>query len=629
MFTPVRMCHVSLLVVSEQAPKTALSLAGMGVFEPQVESTDDKALPEVPAREYHRLVSHASLQLQKILDHFQLEAPPAVAHATPPDTETVAGIDKELGGIWLTCSERDEQFRCNQEQRRHLHLLAASLDTFSALDIDLALLHREHHFLDLRVGTLPPGNCQRLGDALGLAGYHLTVFQRTEDYINVMLVGPREHADQIRPALDSAGWQKLPVPEELSGHPDEVRKDMRRQLAALDKAHAEVEQQRQQEAERLRPRLLAISRTLQLARPYARLADALRGRGGLARVSGWVPEEAVEKLRQQLSKELQQAVFLEVRRPLPQERAQVPSAVHHARWLTPFVTLVSNYGVPRYGEFDPTLLFALSYVAMFGMMFGDIGHGLSIIAAAPLLRRRMPRAIPFVVLCGLSAAVFGWVYGSIFGYEHVITPLWQSPLSDPTLMLEVALLAGIGFILLSTGLSIRNHLAEGNWQNALLPGNGLAGLILYLSLLWLAWASIQHQRLWPALSLLCLSLLTVMAYSAWENRQAGIAERVLILVVEAFETVMNYVSGTLSYLRLAAFSLNHVALAIAVFTLADMLDTTGHLLTVILGNLFILILEGAIVMIQVLRLEYYEGFSRFYRGDGREFRPLRLGGNAS
>ena len=87
---------------------------------------------------------------------------------------------------------------------------------------------------------------------------------------------------------------------------------------------------------------------------------------------------------------------------------------------------------------------------------------------------------------------------------------------------------------------------------------------------------------------------------------------------------MNYVSGTLSYLRLAAFSLNHVALAIAVFTLANMLETTGYIVTVILGNVFILVLEGAIVMIQALRLEYYEGFSRFYRGDGREFQPLRL-----
>ena len=88
---------------------------------------------------------------------------------------------------------------------------------------------------------------------------------------------------------------------------------------------------------------------------------------------------------------------------------------------------------------------------------------------------------------------------------------------------------------------------------------------------------------------------------------------------------MSYISNTLSFLRLAAFSLNHVALSIAIFTIASMLQSTGYWVTVVLGNLFILGLEGAIVGIQTLRLEYYEGFSRFFDGDGRVFRPLTLG----
>jgi V/A-type H+-transporting ATPase subunit I len=73
----------------------------------------------------------------------------------------------------------------------------------------------------------------------------------------------------------------------------------------------------------------------------------------------------------------------------------------------------------------------------------------------------------------------------------------------------------------------------------------------------------------------------------------------------------------------AAFSLNHVAQFLAVFTIANMMGTAGHWLTVIIGNVFVLVLEGAIVAIQILRLEYYEGFSRFFSGDGREFRPLK------
>ncbi len=74
-------------------------------------------------------------------------------------------------------------------------------------------------------------------------------------------------------------------------------------------------------------------------------------------------------------------------------------------------------------------------------------------------------------------------------------------------------------------------------------------------------------------------------------------ERLLVVIIEGFETFMNYISNTLSFLRVAAFGLNHVALAIAVFALADMLGATGHWITVVLGNLFILVLEGAIVVI--------------------------------
>jgi V/A-type H+-transporting ATPase subunit I len=114
-----------------------------------------------------------------------------------------------------------------------------------------------------------------------------------------------------------------------------------------------------------------------------------------------------------------------------------------------------------------------------------------------------------------------------------------------------------------------------------------------------------------------------MAYK-WREVDAPLGERILVVFIETLETITGYVSNTLSFLRVAAFSLNHVALAIAVFTLAEMMDVTGHWITIVLGNIFILVLEGGIVTIQTLRLEYYEGFSRFFFGDGREFEPLKL-----
>lgn len=261
---------------------------------------------------------------------------------------------------------------------------------------------------------------------------------------------------------------------------------------------------------------------------------------------------------------------------------------------------------------------------MFGMMFGDIGHGLVIMLAAWLGRKKLKSFTPFVICAGLSTSLFGLLYGSLFGYEHLVPSLWLSPLTDPLYMLRMALFWGIGFIVIISLLSIHNRLVFGEISHALFDTNGVASITLYLSVLAGLFNLYQTGSfgLLPA-TLSLITLFTLLGFKLTES-PAPVVERMLVAVIETFETLTGYIANTLSFLRVAAFSLNHVALAIAVFTLADMLEGAGHWLMVIGGNLFILILEGAIVTIQALRLEYYEGFSRFYSGDGKEFKPLTL-----
>ena len=127
----------------------------------------------------------------------------------------------------------------------------------------------------------------------------------------------------------------------------------------------------------------------------------------------------------------------------------------------------------------------------------------------------------------------------------------------------------------------------------------------------------------PAGVLAGLGIVTIAAFK-WHEAKAGLGERILVTAIETLETGINLFANTLSFMRVAAFSLNHVALALAIFTLANGLGTAGHWLTIVLGNIVIIVLEGGIVAIQALRLMYYEGFSRFFSGDGTEFVPLRL-----
>jgi V/A-type H+-transporting ATPase subunit I len=292
----------------------------------------------------------------------------------------------------------------------------------------------------------------------------------------------------------------------------------------------------------------------------------------------------------------------------------------------PFVPLVKSYGVPRYGEFDPTLPFALTYLLLFGAMFGDIGHGAVILVLAAAFFRKLGKMAWIGIAAGAVSMLFGLLYGSIFGYEDVIEPVWLSPLHNPIHVLTVAVAFGVGFIVLTLLVNARNKFTEGHVEEALFDSTGLAGLLFYLGAVGGIVSMAGGADIATPSWMLAIIGITIVAVYKWVETKAGLGERVLVTAIETLETGINLFANTLSFMRVAAFSLNHVALALAVFTLANGLDTAGHWLTITLGNVVIIVLEGGIVAIQALRLMYYEGFSRFFSGDGTEFVPLKLAG---
>jgi V/A-type H+-transporting ATPase subunit I len=630
MFRPLPMLRIELSLLKQDAPQAALLLADSGSFDPEFNEIPPELLPELPGEAYQQHYADSRTHLDKILSHYGLAAPPEV---TAP-LQTVSPQQLVETGDWLRrawdkCSADQERMRGLQEEYRRTAQLMRALEQFMDVSIDLSRLQNRSALLDVRVGTLPRGNITRFEEALGLAGYVALPFFSSEEQVHLIIAGTGGQSAVIERVLQAAGWRAMEVPAEFHGKPDAVRRELGERMARLQARQAEEETQRRAEPgqAQLRERLLDAAQLLARAAPYAELAALMRGRGSLATVSGWVPRDWLPRLRALLAQNLGDRYVLHAREPRSDERLQVPSLIRHHRWLQPFARLVLNYGVPRYGEIDPTLLFAVSFVLMFGMMFGDVGQGALIALAGLLLHRRRYRFAPLAVAVGASSTLFGLLYGSVFGYEHLLPALWMSPLSDPMLMLGVALGWGVGFILLATLLTIRNRIAEGRWRDALLDSHGAAGLLLYAGLLAAAWRYASAGVLDGITVLTLGTALAAMFFHAWQhNSGSAFAERLLIVLMEGFESVMSYISNTLSFLRLAAFSLNHVALSIAVFTVANMLHTSGYWATVVLGNLFILLLEGAIVAIQTLRLEYYEGFSRFFGGDGRAFRPLALGG---
>ncbi len=93
---------------------------------------------------------------------------------------------------------------------------------------------------------------------------------------------------------------------------------------------------------------------------------------------------------------------------------------------------------------------------------------------------------------------------------------------------------------------------------------------------------------------------------------------------DLFETVLSFLSSTVSFVRVGAFALSHAGLSLAVWTLVNMMKGAGGIIVIILGNALTIGLEGLIVGIQCMRLEYYEMFGRFYAGEGSEFKPIKV-----
>ncbi len=629
MFRPMPMQRIALFVLREDAPAAAVVLATRGTFNPEIDEAPAQ-LAELPGERFHELYRIARGHLDKILAHCPVSLDTQVRQVRLPSEAELERLGTWLRTVWVQCSNCQESLRRAEDEQRYVAQLMKMLDRFAALDIDFGLLSRSKRFLDVQIGMVPSDNVIRLREAVALAGYVLAPLQDAQGLKHVVIAGPKGREAEVRAVLRSADWRAARMPAELNEDPQKARRQLLehqdRMIAEADTRCRQVETMQRE----FHDRLVEAVHVLSVAAPYAGLGQALCGRGGLTQIGGWVPGAELRGLRGALQDRLGQRFVLSARDPRPDEFARVPSLMRHHWLVRPFALLVRNYGVPRYGEIDPTLLFAATFILMFGMMFGDIGNGFVIAAAGMLGSRRLHGFAPFVVAAGLVSAGFGWLYGSVFGFEQLVHPLWISPLADPVRMLIMALYWGIGFILLADVLTICNRIMDQRYLDALLGGRGVAGMLFFLAVV----DGVRRRYLgggpggteWAVAA----SALALMFGFHWYRYAGQAGERILVALSEVLEDAIGYFSNTLSFLRVAAFGLNHVALAVAVFALASMTQTSaGHWITIVLGNVFIVIFEGAIVAIQALRLEYYEGFSRYFGGNGREFRPLTLGAGAA
>lgn len=634
MFRPERMQRVSLWLVRGDAPAAALALAESGAFNADAGDRFRIELPDLDEHRYREIFFEAKNRLDKLLEARPGSAadppPSAASPGQPVPASELAALARRLGELWAVAFAADEAIQALAAESARIDRQLDTLARFADFDLDLGRLSAEHRFLDVRLGTVPTANVGRLRDALSLTGTLLSSFAAGEGSEHCVLVGPGGRQQEIDSLLGTAGWRKVELPAELLTHPRAARRQLDEKRAALAAAMAEKQGAADAQRALWADELAAAECRLAAAAPYAEtVGNALRVRGGLAMIAGWVPTREVERVRQLLHTRLPHSFLLEARAPEALEQPAVPTLVRHPALLRGFAALVRTYGVPGYGEIDPTLFFALSFVLMFGMMFGDVGQGALIAAAGFAVRGRIRAARTLLVACGLAAVAFGFVYGTVFGSEHLLAPLWQSPLRDPLRILVLAVGWGIGFLLVASLLRAWNLQQQRGWRAALGDRGGIAGIVLYLGLVGAVAGWLGHGPP-PVLSLFVAAAGALVALVHAYGEQTGSrGERFVVALMETGEAAIGYFTNTLSFMRVGAFSLNHVALMLVVFAVARQLDGLAHVLALIAGNALIIVVEGAIVAIQALRLEYYEGFSRYFSAGGRPFHALAVGGKVA
>jgi len=346
---------------------------------------------------------------------------------------------------------------------------------------------------------------------------------------------------------------------------------------------------------------------------------------------GWAPTARLEELSGRLAEA--GAGVVELPRPA---WVDPPTVFRPAAVERPFRPLVRTYGTPRYWDVDPTRFTAASFIVMFGMMFGDLGHGLVLALLGLWLRRRREGRLAevrdlwvIVFACGLAGACFGVLYGEAFGPTGLVPRLWLDPVDDPIPLFLLALAIGGLLLTISYLIGIANRWRENGLARALLDQSGVAGLMILIG--GAIFAGGYYWQLRPVEivgGVICVVGIVLVGAGLVLQAPTG-AAAVIQVGIELVDAVTRLASNFISFARLAAFGLMHAALGAVVFAAASALwgGVLGGLAAVtvfLLGNVIAFSLEALVTGVQALRLEYYELFSRIFSGEGHAFAPWSM-----
>jgi V/A-type H+-transporting ATPase subunit I len=599
----------------------------------------------------------------------ELPAEPEADSVLPGETEEVLA-DKLCAAIDLL---KERELAVRQEKQRVEETLGEA-KAFSNLNAPFADLD-QLSYLTLRVGRLDPRTQPELKKRLGERAAIIPLEGEGKGN-RILAASSRKGRFALDSELKNLAFEPIAIPKDYQGIPGELFRGLERRLDSVVKDLEKIIDEKNRMRDENRMTLRRLGSSLLMALAAEQLKSRLVSTSSIYLLSGWIPSDVIPKVAADFSKISGGRTAIRIYAPdeIPEVRnggEKVPVSLKHGEFVRGFEGMVSSYGTPVYGSIDPTPLVAVFFTVLFGIMFGDLGQGFVLLLAGLLTGKYGPRALakfknfssPLIAV-GIASMVMGLLTGEIFTSENLLTapvraltaaltgspmdriltivPLAEKGGSVKKLFYFFGFTVGIGVILNSLGLLINiiNCCIMKKYERAFFAKTGLAGLLLFWYAIFIALRCIFGGRFerFDFAGLLIPVVCIFFGPLIWRciARERPILEHGLMTFimegfVEIMETASGYISNTVSFLRVGAFALSHGILAYIVFRFTEELANTGSptgsisaMMVLVFGNAVVIVLEGMIVAIQVVRLQYYEFFSKFFTETGIEFSPFRF-----
>lgn len=465
-----------------------------------------------------------------------------------------------------------------------------------------------------------------------------------KDSETIMIFTPKIYQEDTKYFLRSLSFEKIELPN-LDISFKEMIDVKKKELEDLEKQYQDIKKEKENFKQMYMQDLLSFYYRYKIIEKIEQLENHMVQSKNFVILSGFIPNSKVDEIRRIVENTASDALIYFNEDTQISSKFKIPTKLKNNFIIKPFEELVNMYSIPNYKEADPTPFFAITYMLLFGMMFGDVGQGLVMAITGYIMSKKIGSLAKIIQRIGISSTIFGFLYGSIFGIEEILPAILIRPMEDINTILISTITLGIIMMIIAYFIGFYNLKSRNEMLDLYFDKNGISGFVFYMAfLILLLNMTVLPNYIDENLSSLIkiIGIFAIIISSSlmfikpkleekFKNKNSSIGSMhkeefsAFESGFELFETIMGFFSNTLSFIRVGAFAINHVGLFMAFHALGEMTGSkAGNILMIVLGNIIILGLEGLIVSIQAIRLEYYELFSKYFKGEGIGYEPIHV-----